>query len=537
MLNLVGITWGLPNYVDWAIDTIVPFDMLEAAHHRFSHGWANIYPPFAYAVLAGLSSPLLGYLMLSGGLKAPRPIFPFGLTDPLSTLTHIILISRILSMLMGVGIVLLVYLTVRELFDRKSALFSALIVTLFHPLIYYAHNANTDVPYLFWGLLAIYFFLRLLKQGCLRYYVLFALFGTLAICTKDQAYGLFLLSPLVLLWARFTEASTVMKPASWKRALWDKRLALAALVAVATFAVAHNFLFNFAGFLAHVRLITGPGSEPYAAYAPTLVGRLQLLWATISQLAVGLTPPLFGVCLVGSICCAVKFPRYSLSLLFLAVSYYLTFINVVRYVPVRFVLPIGIIIAFFGGKLLAEVWQHGSWKKLQRGAVCLALAFAAVSAIQLDLLLLNDPRYAAEHWLKAHLKEGDVIETFAPRDSFFKHYPRFPVWVKVRSSKLAAGTQWEVREVKPERRMLPNLYAGREPPDYIILSKYWYGRLLTPEAENTEQAQVLNDFFQGRTEYALAASFETPTLVSVEHLPINPRIDIFVKAQRAAASR
>src|SRR5687768_1712460 len=45
VLNITGTNWGLPNYFDWAVDTIVPFDMLEAAYHRFSKGWANIYPP------------------------------------------------------------------------------------------------------------------------------------------------------------------------------------------------------------------------------------------------------------------------------------------------------------------------------------------------------------------------------------------------------------------------------------------------------------------------------------------------------------
>ena len=88
--------------------------------------------------------------------------------------------------------VLLVYLAVRELFDRRSALFSSLIVALYYPLVYYAHTANVDVPYLFWALLAIYSFIRVLKQGGLKDYVLFALFGTLAICIKVHNFVLFI---------------------------------------------------------------------------------------------------------------------------------------------------------------------------------------------------------------------------------------------------------------------------------------------------------------------------------------------------------
>jgi hypothetical protein len=261
------------------------------------------------------------------------------------------------------------------------------------------------------------------------------------------------------------------------------------------------------------------------------------LWATVSQLALGLTPPLFVICLVGCVYCAFKFPRYSLPLLFLAAAYYLIFINIVRYVPVRFVLPIGIIMAFFGGKLVAEVWRQGPWTKLRRVAVSLVFAYAGLFAIQLDFLFINDPRYAAERWLQENLSEGAIVETFAPRDTFFKHYPRFPSWVKVRSSKLEAGTQWEIRETKPEKKMLPNLYAGRETPDYVIFSSYWYERLLRPEAENTEQARILKDFFEGRTGYALVATFATPTFVPMDHLPVNPRIDIFVRPNQATAHR
>jgi hypothetical protein len=103
--------------------------------------------------------------------------------------------------------------------------------------------------------------------------------------------------------------------------------------------------------------------------------------------------------------------------------------------------------------------------------------------------------------------------------------------VKVRSSKIEAGTDWEVRKIRADRKTLPNLYTGRENPDYIILTKYWYSRFMTPAAENTEQARVLTDFFEGRTEYTLVASFETPTFVPVNGLPINSRIDIFAKPE------
>jgi hypothetical protein len=505
--------------------------MLEGAYRRFSNGWANFYPPLPYLIQAALSAPLMGYLMLSGGLEAPSPIFPFGLTDPLSTMTYIILIGRLWSALLGVGIVLVLYLAVQELFDRRSAIFSALIVTLYYPLVYYAHNANVDVPYLFWTSLAIYFFVRVLKYGILKDYVLFALVGMLAICTKDQAYGLFLLSPLPILWARYSEAYPVTQRPRWIPLLCDRRFVTAGLVAVGTFILAQNLVFNFTGFINHVRLAVR-ASAPYVAYAPDLSGRLHLLWATVLQLQEGLTLPIFVFCVTGCIYCIVKFPRKSLPLLFLASSYYVLLVNVVRYVPLRFVLPIGIIMAFFGGELCARMWQRGPILIVRRIAIAGSFAYAALATIQLDLLLINDPRYGAEQWLRENARKGAIIETFAPRETALKHYPRFPEWTKVRSSRLESGTQWFVRVTRRDRTTLPNLYEGRENPDYVILSKYWYGELLKPEARKTIEAQVLRDLFEGRIGYELVATFETASLVPIVGLPINPRIDIFASSKR-----
>jgi hypothetical protein len=50
-LNVLGIAWGLPNYVDWAQDSIA-LETMEAIAKRFSNGWFAKYPPVHYAVLA-----------------------------------------------------------------------------------------------------------------------------------------------------------------------------------------------------------------------------------------------------------------------------------------------------------------------------------------------------------------------------------------------------------------------------------------------------------------------------------------------------
>jgi Dolichyl-phosphate-mannose-protein mannosyltransferase len=88
---------------------------------------------------------------VTGQFRHPSGIYPYGFSDPETALTVLMLIANGVSALMGVGIVVLVYVTARDLFGRTGALFAALIVAFSPPFVYYAHTSNVDTPSLFWG--------------------------------------------------------------------------------------------------------------------------------------------------------------------------------------------------------------------------------------------------------------------------------------------------------------------------------------------------------------------------------------------------
>ncbi len=525
MLNVAGITWGLPHYTDWAQDNI-SLKVLRGAGKLFSGGWYDKYPPFHYFVLSLFYSPYMAYLWLTGGFTSPEKAFPYGFTEPLTAITTLIFIARSVSVIMGVAIVWWVYITVRELFDRRSALFSALMATLYYPLIYYAHNATMEVPYLFWSFLAIYFFLLVIKYGKTKHYAYFALFGMLAICTKDQAYGLFILSPVPILWARYSELDRTganrRSGVEVVRALFDRRFFTAAGVAILTFILAQNLPLNLSGFLKHVGHVTVRW-QPYATYDPTWFGRLQLLWETLFHLGSSLSPPLFVVSLLGAIYSLFRFPKYAIPLIFLAVAYNLTFINVIRYAFLRFTLPLGLILIFFGGKLLADLWSQENRRAMLRPMVALTFAWAAIAAFQVDILFLRDSRYAAEAWIQREIPKGAIVETFAPSYlHLYWYYPRFPLEVKVRNGNIESGLQWEALPIRPDKKRLPNLYMGNEAPDFVVL------KTLDTEVLKPEMQALYDTFFEERAGYTHVATFQTKTWVPI-HLPMNPRIDIFAR--------
>ena len=169
--------------------------------------------------------------------------------------------------------------------------------------------------------------------------------------------------------------------------------------------------------------------------------------------------------------------------------------------------------------------------KLRRGAICLAFAYAGLFPLQLDLLFMGgESRYAAEQWMQEHFKKEAIVETFAAHHHHLGwYYPRFPDWVRVRSSKLEAGTQWIPYKAPPDRRRFPNLYEGREAPDYIVLKFF-------DEEANVDQKPVLAALFHGRLGYSLVATFKTLTIVPV-NLTMNPRIYIFERTENSPTTQ
>ena len=88
--------------------------------------------------------------------------------------------------------------------------------------------------------------------------------GAAAIGTKDQAYGFYVLPALVVVIGSIRHARTTPPPAGVPSL---RLLCGMAALAIAAVAVFNNVFFNFQGFVEHLRIITGPGSQNFRMYA------------------------------------------------------------------------------------------------------------------------------------------------------------------------------------------------------------------------------------------------------------------------------
>ncbi len=508
VLNLTALWWGLPAHSTWAADEIEPTRVLGGLARGFSGGWYEKYPPFHYYLLTAAYSPAL-LLDKLGVLDIRR----------LSGYTLLIVIGRLLSVAMAAGGIVLVYKCGREMLDRRAALLASLIAALIVPLVYYAKMVNLDVPYLFWFLASLYFFLRLLSSGRARDYLLFALTAALAVGTKDQAAALYGPAPFLLFWATRRGDRRSGRKRPWFRTLLDPRHVLAAAAAAAVFLLVHNMLFNWSGFRDHLRLVFGPGWLGYQMVPASAAGQWHLFVLTVRELGFCLTWPLLLAGAVGIGLALRERPRNSglLALSFFGLSYYVFYIATIRYNYDRFNLPICVLLCFFGGKALSAALA-GRPARLPKFLVVAGFAFAFVCASSVDLVMLKDGRYFVERWMKENIPADARIGVPAP----FEYLPRL--------------------EGARHRLLTPYLPEFREKPkpDFVIFSTIHSGRL----ASDTPESRFYAGFMGQSPKYRLVLKHRTrfPWLpLDFDSVPsnlnkINPEILIYKKLKESTAS-
>jgi hypothetical protein len=218
------------------------------------------------------------------------------------------------------------------------------------------------------------------------------------------------------------------------RALVDPRLIAGGLTSAVLFAVFQNLFSNLGRFQVHVRLLLGPMSEGYKDFPDTWAGHLALLALFLRQVAFALNPALTVACVLGILLTfykgVKKEDRQAVfllgSLFLLVISYYVTFLNLILFTFDRYVLPIALLLSFFGGRFLGALLAPRPGRSQARRWVGVALAvavgvYSVLYASSVDFRLLADSRYFVEDWLAGRgVKPEQVVAVGRPH-----HVPRF----------------------------------------------------------------------------------------------------------------
>ncbi len=489
VLRVVGIGWGLPASDGWDNDGVAPRDFLAGLVETVSPGRFYTYPPVHLVLLAVVTAPVTLVALARAPSLGQADVVTEILRVPY--MTTIAYGARFVSLAMSLGIVWAVAKMAEELRGRRAGWCAAAFVAVNVPLTYYAHTTNLDVPYLFWGCLALLAHVRAVVRHEPRRLRSWGLFAALAVGTKDQAYGLFLLSEPAGLgkwlgldpWAR----------ASARRVVREAGLAVA--IGLGLLLLVDGPHYNPGGFHARVQFLLGPASQAYAQYTNDWTGRWEVVRDLFGQFD-HYYPPAFAVLVLLGLALLVRDDRRDparlvagLLPLLVIVSFTLAFNCLARRTEHRFALPQSVLAGVYGGVAVeAFVFRPrlrlARW--LARLSVGAAFAVALFAAADVDANLLLDPRYDAEAWLRAHVGPGETIETYGLN----VYMPRFPPGAHVIRVGPDSGDH---RNPMPgvEETLAPYGDATARGASYIVVSQGWAWRYLLDPDEGLPQGHQL----------------------------------------------
>jgi 4-amino-4-deoxy-L-arabinose transferase-like glycosyltransferase len=544
-INCVGIGWGLPNSGGtWAADSLQPTVPMAVAKHaffgeRWNSGWFYFKYPLGHPlVLLTAQLPYLGWLRVSGQFGVPKAEYPYGFRRPDRALLILTLTMRAVSALMGVGVVALAYATTVSLFGPAAGLAAAALVAGCYPIVFYAHTPNVDVPALFWTALAIAAALRCAEKVSAGAATLAGVAVGMAVLTKEQCVGALIVVPVV--WWLRCEATA-----------WTPREVLRCAVAaavglLAVTVVVGDVWWNPSGFLNRWRFLMGtlPAAvrEKYAPYqflvqVPTgfsLAYEMTHLQKAATTMAQTLTAPVTLLCLGGLAWALWRRPRRAAIPLVLIASYYVFSLRAAALLPVRYVMPLLYFMLPFGGA--AAGWLIDALRRRQAGsvrapAVVLGVVVAVCAlapGVDLDRLLVRDPRYAAEDWLQTHAQPGSRIEIYQP----LTYLPRF-------------APAEQARRVSLDERTIPRFRERR--PDFVVLSSGGragltgrYVRDWQPGkpvfSDSAAAKELLEGLHADQLGYQRVARFRTPTWWITPRInSVNPEITLYAPKDPSAA--
>jgi len=500
-LNLYGITWGLPNVNDWANLSLAPLKPLSFAKHLlYQEPWFFHYPPFHFLVLAVVYSPYVVYLLATGGMGSPTDTYPFGLAQPEVSLTVFTLLARLTSVAMGTGLVLVNYLTVRRFYEARAAFVSSLLIASSYPIIHFSHNANVDVPYLFWLSLGLYSFVRLTETFATKWYLLLALFMALAFGTKHTTYAFAVGLIPTLLYFHYRHAAEHHPDQTLVSAFLDRRFAYASCLFGAVLILIFNPILNWKGFTTHImghagRSIGGGGSWVLHTASSSLAGHVELSGQYLDYIRQSNGLPGFVLMAAGFLYCLVRYPKKSLIVALPILTYYVLYLQNFGTHHLRYVLPVYLLFTWQAGKLAADVYDL---KAIPRWAPQLGLALilgsSLVHGFTVDFFYARDPRYLAEQWIRDHIPRGTKVLAVEPTYSL----PRLP-----KDLDLAFRNPWDFNG---------NLVADITdiPAEYIVVGMSIPRRSQSEKWKVTWVKDIDVDAFLTERGYRAVASFQTP---------------------------
>ncbi len=510
-LNLIGIGWGLPNDgLNWEQHSPAPYLVLNLLTDLTGYTYLAYSPAYPLMLMAA-SAPYLAYAQARGDIRLDFTGHRYSFRQPMRVKSMLTLIARLVSVFFSLALLGAVYLLTQELFGRRTALLSTLLLAVYYPFVFLAHSSTPDICATLAAVLALLFTLRCLTRERLSDYVWTSVFAAFAVATKEYLFAAMLPLPLVLLYDLWANH----KPGKFARLLG---LALPALV---VFPVFTGLVYNPNGYFAHLHHYSSGGIFPQPSipllHLPAVFGST----INVGMRTFGL--PLFALCVAGLVWQVYRpRPHMVLVLLLPMFSFFVFYLNVFNLVIDRYAFFLFALLPIFAADLVARyLWPPDTVvKKALTAVFALLVLFAGWNSVALDLDFVQDARYDAERWLRQHVRCSSSIgivdlQSNLPRTSFNDcFYPTVSL------------------DFAPEQ-----LAATR--PDLVVLNSYAVNEAFSASGRNEgakpQKRDFLSRLLRGELGYRPVALFRPPNhLRRPPYFNLNQTIVVLLRADLAA---
>jgi hypothetical protein len=539
MVYLPAITWGIPHATApdrvhaWGNDDQVPLAPLAEMYNTFVRADPNrnvAYPWFHYFLVACTYAPYLAYLLVTGGLEPKGGVYPFGFRDPVEAFVHLSWIGRAVSLALALAAVLATYDAGKQLWNRTAGTVAALATAFMFPMAYYARLGNLDAPVLGWTCLGVAVAARWIRYGpSFSRAVWFGLFVALAVSTKEQAAGSFvLLAPSIVFLSR--GAPDAPRPVSWRDFLAAP--VTSALSFAIAYVLAEGIPFDWDRYVQHMTKNVSVGTNLagiYNRHPPTIEGYSAQSLDLFNHLIDVMSWPLLLVSCLG-VLVAIRRDRRSLLLVVSSLGFFLMLLPV-RFSRIHYLLAVAVPLNLFAGYAVST-WLRGNRlvRPLAATAIVAIIGYLLLQTVDVTQQMIQDSRYAAGQWLDVQMRPGDRLLYFgAPLK-----IPSLRADVRSVSVEQRRFARSTILETRPEF-----ILAMPEDTDENRLRVEW--RQGPHSIYNTYLPDDVHDHLTNESlGYRLVAQYQTPRFLSwldrpfLSYATVNPPIQIFARLDRAA---
>ncbi|MFC1799799.1 tetratricopeptide repeat protein [Candidatus Eisenbacteria bacterium] len=408
-LRLHNLGWGLPEVFEEATPWRQAWEMwgFEAGRLDFNPHFFH-YPALSFYI-QWLGQALI-YLAgrASGAFSSPRDMLAAFETDPY----RFFVMGRLITSLFGIASLYLIYKLARDLYSPVAGLLAALFLAFNFSHISRGQLITTDIPLVFFVLLAFIPILRIATRGNRRHYIWAGICVGLATGVKYPG----LLAGTGIMAAHLFYHLT--RKHAWKRIVLSSSLWASAGVALLVFfAVSPYCLLDYSGFYGDFRFEQTHMAAGHFGAPDRLVSYSEYFLAIIPGI---LTLPVLGLALAG-IGYGVRRDRY-FSLAFLAFPLvYFAVIGSWKTAADHYFLPVLPFLLMFAVLPLWKIFEKAAHTRKELLLGLAACLFLIPSILQIRDLHLHpampDNRTIAGGWIEENIERGAAIakEQITPR--------------------------------------------------------------------------------------------------------------------------